>query len=880
MFSKLLNYLSKNIYYSKLLVNSDNVFVKIISLLKSSLIDDKIVDLKKFQSELKLMLIEDQSLNKSSIHSIPFSPKSKIYYDKLNNFLKEQMSSMESYHAFIYNVLVENENIKEIPQLKKLNEVELFKLYNITVDDLTHFILKFITNVYRDLIKKSKKNDDAGDLMVLRQSFIISFKTHVINNIYLELIKIKEYETLFSEKELRFILNRSSPNSRELKLINFFLEGLFKSEIISEFKYFEKGKSKIFYKLNNDLYELFKHPTSYNIIIPSLTIPSDWYFDTVLKEWRQNSLYTNNEKNTLTLSLQSNSFRGDKLVVPNDYIISIINKQQKVPFNISLDILKVIIDCTYFYSFKFDFKEFINEYLSQHNLPFYKSYVEVAKRLFLRRTSMLLKVNILIYVSVILSNAKQFFFDLFLDFRGRLYSNGYPIGPISDFLGRWMLLIKNKSSNYDQILSDEDLSSLYFKDLKPDKDELFDDLHCHESFFYERNIVLDLKKNMIMCKIAHGLDNEFIFPVSIDMKCAGLGHLGLLTGNFDLLYRTHILAHKLDPSKDNDLYSYFQNCVRGFFVKSETKNKTKKESNIIYILDSMDRALYKKIIMKLNYNESSYSRCQFIINELTPIIIGQPDSKIDSSDFYSLCYEIAKGYATVYQILFPLEHELLNIFGEVACLKGTYSKSKFFVWQTLPQTHSFHQFYFKDENFRKIYVYDPHTKSRTSRSKMMDSFSDFTKNIFEFLVNKRKTRNATKPNVSHNMECSILFQLLYTLQHLGLYVFTVHDCLYVNPKQILKIRQCYFDVCLEFLNSNFAIDNFIKLNLDVLINSQFNKIDFSNKTLNAKKHSDYAKCLAIKNRLNELLALIAYNKKNINDKISKGEYVMHTNILN
>ena len=111
MFSKLLNYLSKNIYYSKLLVNSDNVFVKIISLLKSSLIDDKIVDLKKFQSELKLMLIEDQSLNKSSIHSIPFSPKSKIYYDKLNNFLKEQMSSMESYHAFIYNVLVENSRV-------------------------------------------------------------------------------------------------------------------------------------------------------------------------------------------------------------------------------------------------------------------------------------------------------------------------------------------------------------------------------------------------------------------------------------------------------------------------------------------------------------------------------------------------------------------------------------------------------------------------------------------------------------------------------------------------------------------------------------------------------------------------------------------------
>jgi hypothetical protein len=724
---------------------------------------------------------------------------------------------------------------------------------------------------------------------ILRQSFYIMMEKTVINSYYRAgFINDQNNENHVSEKDF---------TKRDKIIAKCIYNSFISSKILVEshiLTHIFKDKDKIFLSLNSELESFFKYPSDAKLIFPMLVEPKPWVFMKLTKNlvyggYLSNSLKKNyhnlqiqetdqslsceNLKQIYSLNFQYNDQNPFICLYHSDWSTTILNNVQKTPFNINFDladnILRNNIKKTNVSIDKDSFKTWYIQHVdsslsvfenlykdSQKNSEdtvnkalkrkFYRKYKDFEEYYsqylseYYKTLSMFKTMKTLFAL-----NIEKIYFPIVSDFRGRLYLVGYPLNPILDKIFRCLFrLFYNNKKSFDvfnmiklflleQKIDVKDLSLINWKNyLDLNKIE-----HQNTKIVIESNLKsLDYKQN-------------WLHPNGIDATASGISIIGLIIGDLNILNEVNYIDNfALEPKRD--FYSSFNNKVL-----LELKNIN---YNVYLKYKDCHRDIYKKVIMKMTYNESIFSRTNFIKESF-----NSPFEKVFDSTEANL---ISNQYQKTFESISEDQAQFFNILTEMAILKSRLLDKKFLI-QFDDYCHYFEHTYLKNDKYRYVFVHSSFNKSNLSKMKILKPYD------FDSVQNPdiKKIKNSIKPNFAHYLESFLLYNTINILQEKNISCFTIHDCFYCLEPDVEEVKKAYFEAGLKIYNRNNLLTYIFNLN--------FSNINVDPNIIKGKKTIERFE-LKLKELKNKIIAFDDYifkkkEKQKIHNPLIMGQFILY-----
>lgn len=303
-------------------------------------------------------------------------------------------------------------------------------------------------------------------------------------------------------------------------------------------------------------------------------------------------------------------------------------------------------------------------------------------------------------------------------------------------------------------------------------------------------------------------------PIGIDVTASGFQIMGLISDCKDTLSMTNLVDNPLEM----DIYE--ENLIKfeNFIYNSE-------DVSLKIYKNLFDRKFYKNILMCLVYSETSFSRAIKIQNRVSEKL----------GLYVELKYVMV--VANIILDLYKKHNPKLNEFYQDI----TESVRKHFL-SSLNLKDQHLKISANDAFMKCISIYAIQESKRIS-------FRDYNKgkflkvslmlNKYPIVNNLRKTLSGLVPNFIHNVDACILNKVILSCKDKNINIFTVHDCFYVDKKDLEIVKTFYFDACKSIISKN----PFVKFLNDNNINDPLlsEKYDTKNKSvlyfLNNNEHS-------------------------------------------
>lgn len=430
------------------------------------------------------------------------------------------------------------------------------------------------------------------------------------------------------------------------------------------------------------------------------------------------------------------------------------------------------------------------------------------------------------YVTNIINIAKlyayhTFYFDFYLDWRGRIYSQSGSLNFQAGDFAKSLLLFNNGSK-----LDKEGLISLkYYIANLFGKDKLS---HNQRIEWVEINLnkILDIDSEFWKTAdepytaLAASLElrdylsdpDNFIsrLPVLLDATCNGLQHLAAMSKDINLAKKVNLLASSsnIDPE---DCYSMMVEPVKAG-VKDLVEREPK-YANLSKLI--INRILVKRPIMTISYGVTIKGISDQLIKEhftslgkINDITMYQSNKKV--GDVILSFNEIYMLSTIIYKSLFiehPMLNELVNYLRSMVKLLNSLNLP--IVWLT-PSGLLITQKYMKFESERFTTKIFSKRKTLTLRRIKHEN------------INKLKQVNAFIPNFIHSLDASNIALLIKEILQINnsstdkLNILTIHDCFGTSANNANKVSYLVKNAFLQIYSNPLFLNMFHEFILDYI----------------------------------------------------------------
>jgi DNA-dependent RNA polymerase len=641
------------------------------------------------ESRDKQLKIEREiyNYNKSAFDELIKSPN--IFYDKMG--LKLLLDSIKLLERDLEDLkkdlrLLKNKNYKDL-----IVSIENSEIISVVLSNVIPFIFKNsdspintkIVSLYKSVGRKlvycfidsmfdkyKKYYNEGGKLFTMLLNINIPMelelensmtRSQVIEKIYKALGFEEEFYIKFGMDMVLFIGNKSGLyilNNQFIEYNKSYTE-IIPSQILDE---------RIIEYLSHDenTYPMVSKPEDWEVNINSGEYIIEKYGGFYLKEFKRESFIHNNPKNS------------GKTKLINYDIINTINYIQSISYTINKEVLKFLFECLA----EGELKDYICLDMHPNTKDYFNLKVKNEKKGLITK---ILKHNSKYYLDrTILTNAilyrnSDIFFPVFMDFRGRLYTNTPSFSFQGNELIKSLLLFSQ-----GEILNESGVRSLKLyiancygiskesneRKLEWVESNINELIDIKNKFWMKGKDALLLLSACIELKnyINNPLKFKSRLPIYIDACCNGLQHLSSMINDVGLAKKVNIYKSN-NSDIPEDIYSSMISFVEKKIEKSvENPNL----SNLGKI--KINRNLIKRGIMTISYGVTK----EGIKNQLISDFFTITDYKISNKRQFLLDKNFIKPEIE-YDVYFNIESikELANIIHSI--LYEQHSKLKIFV---------------------------------------------------------------------------------------------------------------------------------------------------------------------------------------------------------
>lgn len=610
---------------------------------------------------------------------------------------------------------------------------------------------------------KTLANSSGNDFVSIRLSTLVSYISNYLPLMIKQLMvnKIDNIDTdeRFNLKSLKCLVFWKKFS---LELVNLWIEGSLLTEEIKK----SGNKSYRYVGFKSSLWKDKIRSCVY--ILPMLVLPLSWDIAPVVDGGFggvKRGGYLINKKNHIQDLVNLSDYWNLDLDATNGNIFKILNYVQHVPYKINVELLEDILNRPdkYFKSLNFDvynitFKEYLDsinfkiDNISGDSIK--KTLYYGYKKEFLKLKNDCAKIlNTLAFADIYKNHT--IYFTWFLDFRGRMYSKGWPLSPQGDELSRSLLLLDDMG-----IIAKEDLKDINFII----KSKIDSNKKKNKNIFETNELLLMLKM---------GLHNRC--KVGIDVKASAFQILGLILKDEDLLAYTRFFKNDTLDNKELDLYDFFSQHL--------------KEKGI-----DLERDHCKKILMTLVYNQQGRSRAKYIMDVYMSKRGG--DSEISFSEALRISNTILK----VAEKLWP---KLINFQTLISSLAKSLALNNKVLGIPIYKTICVLKHKYYQTVDKRVTIMKGADKKRMSLSLRYPVTGK---------ASYQKYCIATLPNIIHSLDASLALLTIEQCMIDGIKIFSVHDCFYVHPSNIKKVQMYYHNACKKVFNNDDFWKYFVEIN--------------------------------------------------------------------
>ena len=714
----------------------------------------------------------------SSLEELQFNLESSSFI-KLDKFDINSLVSYKILNTFSHNFYKHYINIQNSISLSR--EPLLYNFIRCVPADLvvgvvfSHFNSSFVKGVKTELLNF---NLNVGNSLIM-----LYFYKSMINE-----IKFNGVDEAFNMFKSKFNIDDSSAFDLGYLILSYFRvsTGLIKTKV--DFKNTaSRDKISYYYLTSYGLNFLTSHNFLLGLKLPLVVKPNLWDLNSSKKGG-----YLTDNLLSLTDLIHPSVDNVEKSSITNDLMYSQINYQNSVPFIINQKFYDFIINNG------FRLKLLMEDITSIETVS------DELKSLYLQQSYILTLSKL--YLNF------PFYFPMFFDWRGRLYSETSYLTYQGSELSKAMLLFKNgglisqpehfevllaygaslyglgKSSfiervnwsttNFDKIVEmDENFL------LSADQPFLFI-AWCLEIQTYKDNL---LSKTPF---ISH-------FPIQWDATCNGLQHLALLCNDYKLAESVNIV--KSDKNvKPSDIYSIILD-----FVINEIQNFTLIDPELYTNLSKfpLSRKLIKKSVMTIPYSVTIIGIKEQLIENFKVIKIPVSSNKynyryeyhVNNQSFQLTSKELFILAKLIHSSIFKL-HPKLKIF-----LKYWYNVSDYLneynrglKW-SVPNGLVVNQKYVHFDKITIFYKLFFKKRKQVTIRKATNR------------INSRKQKSGILPNLIHSLDASVLTlltnKLLKTNGPLTPF-YSVHDCFASTANYMPTLKNLYQESLIDIYGEN------------------------------------------------------------------------------
>jgi hypothetical protein len=847
---------------------NNNLFI----ILRETLLDNNLTTFQK-QLEIEKILKE---FWKDEIYAI-FRNKNKLFKSKyginiiINNILKldqDLLSWKEDKRNFKgkkYKNLIlslDNEDIIYIVLSNVLPFcLKYDNIFNQNFQSLVEKIGKEVENNYykKEWEKYNKKHLDENNKLLAElmfysikeqnyKSFIIT-QTEIINNsdINGEIFINNLSETQFKDKLYKIIGKLEDLDyyklGLDLVMVISILSLLYKVDVIHTE---HKRLMNIILpgpKLEKDLLKIVIHESD---LLPMIQTPEAWVFEeqklNESEDWTFIKIKDSNNNEEFISKYKEQVYGG--FILNKDHQNKLLRESNKSIGKTRLNNLDLVKTVNYLSSIKYCVNNNVLNYILNSLKSNEKNILNLIKVDLHPETKNLFKLNVkkefyklntilkhnsayyndntVLQIALLFSewtknNNNCIYFPLFLEWRGRLYTDTGFFSYQKSELAKSLIMFKT-----GVILNERGLDSLkiytancYGKNkLSYNKRLEWVNLHIKEIISINSEFIFTADEPLLFLACCFELKgyyenpNEFIskLPIAKDATCNGLQHLSQMTNDTNLAKYVNIIKSNKEDLPE-DIYQYMAKKLK---EKIEIIKKEIKYSKLHYI--DPNRKFIKSAIMTIPYGSTKRGIADKLKNEhfeFSKVINKKPyftlindafktiktENEIANTKIYFSNSEINKLASVIHELLYDSFESLkllVNYFKEMNKLLKKLNLST--IWLS-PGGLIIEQKYvrYKNENLPSTVL--GRRKSITIRKHIRDK------------INLRKQNEGIVANVTHSFDASNIAILIKELlkSNNEINIFTIHDCFSSNANDV-ELVTFYVKIAFLFLylNKNFV----------------------------------------------------------------------------
>lgn len=396
-----------------------------------------------------------------------------------------------------------------------------------------------------------------------------------------------------------------------------------------------------------------------------------------------------------------------------------------------------------------------------------------------------------------------------LDFRFRMYPQGIITFQGNDFIKSLLDLVSYGKSIalINKTYSDSAIS--YFEEQKKSAEKDF------------------LKKSSKVFFHHKYLNNIYQSVFFLDVTASGIQILSGLVGYLEGLILTNLITEKNAQEKKKDIYRFFAERLHAKVNLHFLKNYSNKENVLLnryyailqrLIIDTLDRALCKNLLMCYVYSEGSRSRRQKIILATVPtnellILEIQIASKMVSQEFSTNKIISNIAYVIAYNLFVKTCEEMFGSIVELKTMLENITKEK-----NIRANAGLHMIIAdKQSDKKRLEVFYQYFKDETTQysywSPQDNKMHSYNLNKSTNVCDTAALRRSVSPNLIHRIDSEILISLVLRCEKENIPIVTAHDCFGVHHCFIDRIKTMYYEEFCELIIGKRIVYNFMRANL-------------------------------------------------------------------
>lgn len=542
--------------------------------------------------------------------------------------------------------------------------------------------------------------------------------------------------------------------------------------------------------------------------LPMLCPPVKW------DENQEGGYLLNNQYKFDSLIHQSVNNVTPTIIEENNEIYNQINYMSSIPFKINKKILKLILD------------EGIEKGLILGSLhkdtDKIKELSLLEKQKVLAHNSRYYQERNILGIAQLFSNVEKFYFPLFYDWRGRIYTDTSYLNYQSIPLAKALLEFADGKSllqSYENMPNNTDVQQAIFW-LKVYGANCYgngDNKNLDKLSYIDRVIWIENNHNNIISldpnfwtKANEPLlflafcyeykaynENSYNFithlPIQLDATCNGIQHLSIISANSKLAKLVNLLPNNIDQ-KPFDLYSVALEEIK------KNINKTIDDYPLYIRLKNLnlDRQIVKRSIMTIPYNVTVNGIVEqlkefFYFEKIDDQYLYLPKNPKHGTKYIG-AKDLFKLASIIHNVLYEAHPELKNVVTYFENMVNLLTKLDLpVIWITPAGL-----------KIKQKYALKKSTRIRSGLYKG----ADYTIVIPTNKIDKLSQKSAFMPNLIHSMDGSTITLLIKNLRSLGLFnIYTIHDCFATTADNISIINELVREAfCEIYSDENFLIN--------------------------------------------------------------------------